>query len=80
MRKTFSDTERKAIAMGWHTSALPQKDYADQFGIQPRTLRLWVHHYAPVVSSPKEIKETAQQVLGALLRAASQIEEALERL
>lgn len=76
-KKTFTDDERKRIAVGWAKSGLGQTEYAARYGIKPRTLRLWLSEHALTLASPEEIRDTGVQMLGALRRAAALIEEAL---
>lgn len=76
-KKTFTDDERKSIAVGWSKSGLGQTEYAARYGIKPRTLRLWLNEHALTLASAEEIRDTGRHVLDALRRAAALLEEAL---
>lgn len=70
--QTFSEAERAAIARGWTESGLAQDEYAAQFGIAGRTLRLWLARCAsrqPPLVDARALLVDAIERLQALLAA-----------
>jgi hypothetical protein len=68
----FTDETRAAIALGWEKSGLPQDEYAQQFGIAGRTLRLWLSRHAsdrPPLDEARAILVAAVGRLQSLLAA-----------
>ncbi len=69
---TFSDEERAAIARRWGDSGLAQDEYAEQFGIAGRTLRLWLARFAsrqPPLAGARAVLADTVERLQALLAA-----------
>lgn len=75
--KSFSNEERAAIACGWAESGRAQNEYAEQFGIADRTLRLWLARYAsnrPPLDEARAVLVHAIERLQALLAAVDSSE------
>lgn len=69
---TYCDAERAAIARGWAEFGLTQDEYAEQFGIAGRTLRLWLARSAsdrPPLDEARAVLVGAIERLKALLSA-----------
>lgn len=68
--QTFTEETRATIALGWERSGLPQDEYAEQFGIAGRTLRLWLGRYAsrqpPLVEARAVLVDAIERLQGLL--------------
>ena len=74
--KTFTDAQRRAVALGWASSGLDQATYAARHGISARTLRSWIARHASRQLPVDQVRVIVRDMVGLV----EKLQDVLDRL